>query len=107
MTNYNALEHMGRRNRPPPQLDLSDNVLLGHETPVTAVGTVVPVVTHHEVVTLGYDGRSEVVVAAELRRHEPVVHRLVVGVYAAVNDADGVASSAITRLTNDLSGLSG
>src|SRR5262245_12618333 len=82
--NYSALEDMRGGNRPPPQLDFPDNVLLGHETPMAAVGAVVPVVTHHEVVTLGHDSRAEVVVAAELRRDEPVVHRHVVHVHAAV-----------------------
>src|SRR5262245_58365429 len=78
-------------DRPPPQLDLSDDVFLRHEAPVTAVGAVFPVITHHEVVTLGYDRRAEIVVAAELRRDESVVHRDIVHVHAAVHDSDGIA----------------
>ena len=46
-------------------------------------------VAHHEVIPFGHHGRTEVVVAAELGRDEPVVHRDVVHVDAPVDDAHG------------------
>src|SRR5437762_4364511 len=64
-------ENMGGRDGPPTELHLADDVLLRHEAPVAAVGAVVPVIAHHEVVALGHDGGTEVVVAPELGRDEP------------------------------------
>src|SRR5436305_1616484 len=40
------------RNRPPSQLHFSDDVLLRHHAPMAAVGAVVAVIAHHEVVAL-------------------------------------------------------
>ena len=78
------------RHGPPADLHLADDVLLRHHAPVAAVGAVVPVVSHHEVVALGNDLRSEVVVAAVLRRDVVVAERHVVHVHASVHDADDV-----------------
>src|SRR5712691_1243744 len=86
-----ALENMRGRDRPPTELHFADDVLLRHEAPVAAVGAVVPVIAHHEVVALGHDGGTEVVVAPELGRDEPIVHRHVVHVHTPVDDAHGVA----------------
>ena len=43
------------RYRPPPELYLPDDVLLRDEAPVPAVGAVVPMIPHHEVVALRND----------------------------------------------------
>ena len=84
-------EDPGVLQRPPADLHLADDVFLRHRTPVAAVGAVVPVVAHHEVVALLHDRRAPVVVAAELLRHVVVVQRHVVDVDAAVDDPDRVA----------------
>ena len=59
-----CLRRCARGNRPPADLHLADDVLLRHHAPVPAVGAVVAVVAHHEVVALGNHLRPPVVVAA-------------------------------------------
>src|SRR5258708_6669762 len=59
-------ENSGVLKRPPAHLHFADDVLLRHGTPMAAVGAVVPVVAHHEVVALLDYLRTPVVVAAEL-----------------------------------------
>src|SRR5262245_31578256 len=68
------------RHRPPTQLHFADDVALRDESPVAAVGTVVPMIAHHEVVTLGNHLWAVIVVAAVLLRHEVVGQRDVVHV---------------------------
>src|SRR5262245_5578489 len=85
------LEDMRRRDRPPPELYASDDVFLRHHSPVTAVGAVVAVIAHDEIVTVRNDLRSVVVVAAELWWHVVVVERDVVHIHAAVDDTHVVA----------------
>src|SRR5579872_6711216 len=85
------LKNSGGRHRPPSQLDLSDDVLFRHHAPVTAVGAVVPMVAHHEVVALRNHLGAPVVMATELCRHVVVLERDVVHVYAPVHDAHRVA----------------
>src|SRR5581483_1909096 len=84
-------EDTSRLEGPPPQLDLSDDVLLGHQAPRTAVGAVAAVVAHHEVVPLVDEARPPVVVAAVLGGHLIVLQRNVVHVDAAVHDPHAVA----------------
>src|SRR4051812_48078228 len=84
-------EHAGVRQRPPPELHLADDVLLRHEAPVPAVGAVVAMVAHHEVVAFRHHLRAPVVVAAILVRHEGVVHRDVVAEHPAVDDPHLIA----------------
>src|SRR5258706_6077891 len=50
------------RHRPPAELDLADDVLLRHHAPVAAVGAVVAMVAHHEVIPFGNHLRAPVVV---------------------------------------------
>src|SRR5215813_13001644 len=86
-----SLEDPRVRHRPPANLYLADDVLLRHHPPVTAVGAVVAVVAHHEVVAFRYHLRTPVVVAAVVRLDVVVLQRDVVDVHAAVDDANGVA----------------
>src|SRR5437764_14761089 len=65
------LEHPCRGDRPPSQLHLADDVALGHEAPVAAVGAVVPMVAHHKVEAFLHHLWTPVVVT-------PVLHRYVV-----------------------------
>ena len=58
---------------------------------MTAVGAVVPVIAHHEVVALRHHLWPPVVVAAVLARDEGIVHRHVVAEHAAVDNADLIA----------------
>src|SRR6266576_464440 len=74
-----------------PRDDLADNIFLRNESPMTAVGAVVAVVAHHEVIPLGYHGRTKIVMAAVLGQHEIVPQQYVVDVDAAVDDAERVA----------------
>jgi hypothetical protein len=55
---------------------------------VPAVGAVVAVVAHHEVIAFVDDLRAEVIVAAVVGRHEAVVERHVIAVDPAADDAD-------------------
>jgi ferritin len=81
-----SVEHAPARQRPPPQLHLADDVALRHEPPVAAVGAVVPVVAHHEVVAFLHHLRAPVVVPAVLGRHVVVLERDVLHVHSPVHD---------------------
>src|SRR5262249_54407278 len=71
--------------------NLTQDVLLRHWSPVTAVGAVVSVVAHDEVVTLLDDQWAPVVVAAELGWNVVVVlQRDIVHGDATVDDPDRV-----------------
>ena len=85
-----VLENARRGNRPPAQLHLPDDVLLRHHAPVAAVGAVVPMVAHDEVVALRNDLRAPVVVAAVVLGNVVVVQRDVVHVHTPVDDADRI-----------------
>src|SRR5262245_45703796 len=76
---------------PPPELHLADDVFLRHHAPVTAVGAVVPMIAHDEVVALGDHLRPPFVVAAILGGHVVVMERNVVHVDTPVYDSDGIA----------------
>src|SRR5204863_8424772 len=86
-----ASEHPRRWYRPPAELHFADDVFLRHHAPVPAVGAVVAVIAHHEVIAVGNDLRPPVVVAAVLVRHVVVLQWEVVDIDTAVDDADGVA----------------
>src|SRR5262249_24943112 len=83
-------EYPSRRNRPPAQLHLPDDVLLRNHPPMPAVGTIVPMVSHHEVVPLRDDLRSPVIVTPVLLWHVIVFERDVVDIYMTVHNAYGV-----------------
>src|SRR5579872_3436332 len=61
-----SLEDARVLNRPPADFDLADDVLLRHGAPVAAVGAVVAMIAHDEVVALLDDLRAPIVVTAEL-----------------------------------------
>src|SRR4051812_33344647 len=86
-----TLKDLGVLQGPPPDLHHADDVLLRHGTPVAAVGTVVAMVAHDEVVALLHDLRAPIVVAAEFLRHVVVVQGNVVDVDVAVHNANGIA----------------
>src|SRR5690606_2317251 len=77
-------EDAGLADRPPPQLHLADDVLLRHGPPVATVGTVVPMVAHHEVVALRNHLRAPVVVPPILRGHVGILEFDVVDEHASV-----------------------
>src|SRR5687768_18402593 len=81
-----ALENAGVRNRPPAELDLADDVFLRDELPVPAVGAVVPMVAHHEVVPVWNPFRPPVVVAAVFLRDEVIGDGRAVDVHLAVDE---------------------
>src|SRR5215831_20251 len=64
-----TLENLGVLERPPPDLDLADDVFLRHWPPVAAVGAVVAVIAHHEVIPLLDDLRTPVIMASEFLGH--------------------------------------
>jgi hypothetical protein len=99
-----ALRKSGLPERPPADLHLADDVLLRHGAPVAAVGAVVAVVAHDEVVALLDHLRAPVVVAAEFGGNVVVVERDVVDVDAAVDNPHRIALPAMTRFTNIFSG---
>ena len=72
---------------------------------MAAVGAVVAVVAHDEVVALLHDLRAPVVVAAEFGRHVVVVQRDVVDVDVAVHDPDRVAFPGDHALDEHLLGV--
>src|SRR6266853_4965652 len=86
-----TLEDLGVLEGPPAHLDLADDVLLRHRAPVAAVGAVVAVIAHDEVVALLHGLRAPVVVAAEFLRDVVVVERDAVDVDVPVDDADDIA----------------
>src|SRR6266853_1601738 len=86
-----TLEDLGVLKGPPPHFHFADDVFLRHAPPVAAVGAVIAVIAHHEVVALLHDLRTPVVVAAEFGRDVIVVERDVVDVHVAVDNADRVA----------------
>src|SRR5690606_36011527 len=83
-------EHPRVLERPPAELDASDDVLLRHLSPRAAVGTVVAMVAHHEVVALADDDRTPRVVHLVLVGDEVVGQRDVVAVDASVDAANRV-----------------
>src|SRR5262245_13581790 len=105
ITAASASEHASGRYRPPAQLHFADDVFLRHHAPVTAVGAVVAVIAHYEVVTLGNHLRAPVVVAAEFAGHVVVFERDVVHVDAAIDDPDRVALFGNHALDERLLGI--
>src|SRR5690242_18855039 len=85
------LKHPRRRHRPPPQLHFADDVLLRHHAPVTAVGAVVAMIAHDEVIAVGNHLRTPVVMASIFSGDVVVVEGYIVHVHAAVDDAHGIA----------------
>src|SRR5215510_3886938 len=100
-----TLEDLGVLKRPPPHLDLADDVFLRHRSPVTAVGAVVAVIAHDEVVALLNDLRTPVVVAAEFLRDVVVLQRDAVDVDMPVHDPDRVALFGDHALDEHLLGV--
>src|SRR5687768_6219070 len=86
-----TLKYFRHGHRPPTDLDFADDVFLRHEAPVAAVGAVVAVIAHYEVIPLGDHLRAPVVVTAILGGDEVIPHRHVVHIDASVDHAHGVA----------------
>src|ERR1043166_210521 len=91
--------------RPPPNLHFAHDVLLRDRSPVAAVGAVVAMVAHDEVVALLNDLWTPIVVAAEFRRDVLVVQRNVVHVDATVHNAHRVALFGDDALDEHLLGI--
>src|SRR5262245_5089830 len=94
-------------NRPPPYLYFADDVLLGYLTPVAAIGAVVAVIAHDEVVALLHDLRAPIVVAAKSGWHVVIAERTIVHVHPAVDDSDSVPFLCDHALYEHLFGIDG
>src|SRR5437763_166795 len=57
-TAVSTLEDLGVLKRPPADFHLADDVFLRHRSPVAAVGAVVAVIAHDEVIALLHDLRA-------------------------------------------------
>src|SRR4029079_6674747 len=66
------LKRFSRTDWPPSPLNPADDVLLRNVAPVTAVGTVIPMIAQHKVIPFRDHFRSPVVVASEFLRHERI-----------------------------------
>jgi hypothetical protein len=58
---------------------------------LTAVGAAVPVIAHHEAIASVDKAWAPVVMAAEFRRHEAIIHEHGVPVHTPVHDANLIA----------------
>src|SRR5688572_9009597 len=91
MTRFSGSEDPYFLEGPPADLDLADDVLFRNRAPMPAVGAVVPVVAHDEVVALLHHFRAVVVMTPERFRHVIVAERKIVDVDATVLDSHAVA----------------
>ena len=101
------LEQAGVSQRPPPELHAADDVLLWHLPPMPAIGAVVPVVAHHEVVRLLYDFRSMGLVTPIFGGHEQVRLQYLVHVDMTVFDPYRVTFLRYDPLDEGLVGVAG
>src|SRR5262245_9000295 len=65
----------------------SQDISLRDHSPVTAVGTVVPMIAHHEVVPIRHDLWSPIIVAPNVGGYVVLLQRSIIYKHPAVNDS--------------------